>query len=157
MMDPAAVERLAIQFCFLDVDVLRGIVMGFDSEGFARAVFRIELNFYFVKHRAGYLVFTIAGVDRMDPHRGQHIPGRHLTDIFIATNSISISAIGFVANGACPFLSQPRHADFVEQERHLMHWFVSVIVIVVPQKVGRCVVEQRHQLGGKMCASHQLD
>ncbi len=49
--ESAAVERLAIERRRLDIDVIRGIVLGGDDEAGAPGIFRVELHCHLVEER----------------------------------------------------------------------------------------------------------
>ena len=58
----------------------------------------------------------------------------------------------------CPLLRIPWRTQLVEEERNKMYRFVGVIIIFIPQQVGRSLIKQISQIRYHFFfASHQFD
>ena len=92
----------------------------------------------------------------MEAHGSQDIPSRHLTDILVTAQTIHGFIIGFFADASCPILGKPRFRCIIEHERHLMVWFVRMIVIIAPHKALVGTLEEGYQLLFKVVLAHQF-
>ena len=82
----------------------------------------------------------------MNTGSSQHIPCRHLTDVFITNNTFYFISIRFFTNITCPLLGMPRYSKLIKEERSKMHRFVSMIVVFIPQHIGRSLTEKINQI-----------
>ena len=87
----------------------------------------------------------------------QHIPCRHLAYIFIADNTFYFIRISFFASIASPLLCMPRHGKLIEQERNEVHRLICMVIIFIPQHIGRSLIEEISQVGNYFfLTSHQF-
>ena len=84
VVEPAAVERLAIELRALDVARAGRVAARDDAEGFARAIDGIDPDLDLVEQRREKFVARVAGARLMQARRSEDIPRRHLADVFIA-------------------------------------------------------------------------
>ena len=131
--------------------------MCYDSEFIPGSVVRVKGEFYPVEYRAGNLHAGFSRTGGMDPGSGHDIPGRHLAGIIITDKTVHSVTICMRTYEPCPFLRFPRLPETVEKERDEVDRFVGVIVILVPQHVGRRVFKKAVQIRNDFFpASHQF-
>ena len=93
----------------------RTIIIGFNDERFSFGISQVETKLHLFKDRTGYLVARITRTYRMDATRCQHVPGRHLPDIFITYQSQYCILISIPTNIPCPFLGKLGSTQPVEE------------------------------------------
>ncbi len=109
----------------LDVEVFVGKVFGFDGEGFL--VF--EMDLYFVELGSADGKLWIAGTHLIDAHSAEHIPGRHLSAVFVAAEAVGIVVIErgeYLMNELLGFVGL---ANIIEQVGHVVAGFVAVGIL----------------------------
>ena len=86
----------------------------------------------------------------------QYVPGRHLTDVFIADKSFHSCAIGRVADITCMFLCEPGCAKAVVKIRHEVYRLIGMVVVRIPFHVGRSSGKQCVEIGyGGLSSTYQ--
>ena len=93
----------------LDIDILRTVVTGFDHKRATGSISRVQTELHPDEYRTGDLLAAIARTYRMYAGSRQHIPSRHLPDIFVSYQAGHFVVISVSANVACPFLGKRRH------------------------------------------------
>lgn len=157
MGEPCAVDRLAVEPCRLDVDVLGRVAVGADREGAARVEVGVEADRHLFEYRRGEQVDVVARADGVDARCGQYVPGAHLADVFVAAQPQHVGSVGAVADAAGPFLRKPCLARIREEERYVVDRFVGVVVVVVPEEVLGRTVEKVGQLPHERVVAQQVD
>src|SRR5690606_8446879 len=84
---------------------------------------------------------------------GQHVPGRHLSDVLVSYDAFHGIFIGFVADMTGPFLCQPRSVQMVKEKGHEMYRLIGMIVIIVPQHMVRRLFEKTREVFQRLAAS----
>ena len=81
--DIALVPCLAVNLHALHVDVLRARAIGNQGELLAAC----HAYFHLWEQRTAYFLLSRSGICRIEAHRREHIPCRHLAAVFVATQA----------------------------------------------------------------------
>ena len=131
MGDPATVQRLAVERGGLNINILRRVVARGDGERAGLRILGIKANRHLVKKRAEDLIARIAGTGLMDSTGGEDKPGRHLTDILVAAESVGTGLIGVVNDTNPSWVSQGAPAR-LKRKGNQVNRLVWMIIVRVP-------------------------
>ena len=84
VVEVAEVVWLTVEGCRADVAGVGAVPLGGDSERRCRGVAGVKFYRDAVENRGGELVTRFARTKGMEPHGGENIPCRHLSDILVA-------------------------------------------------------------------------
>ena len=80
----ALVIRSAIQLHRLNIDIFTAYSRSQDRKSFAVC----QMHLHFWKYRSSDLILATDRINRIEAHRTEYEPSRHLSAIFISTNTV---------------------------------------------------------------------
>ena len=116
---------LAVQTGVLDVDVLVADIVGTDGKGLAVA----DVHRHFREQRSAEDVFATSRLHLVDAHRREDVPGRHLTNVLIAAQTVGGVVVEFAQRAADELSTLPGLAHIVIEVEHVVAGFVAVGIL----------------------------
>ena len=122
MSDEAFRVRLAVNFNTFYIYIVAAHIGRFDCEGVSVG----QMHFNLLEEGSAYFVTSAHRIDRIKSHCAHHVPGRHLTQILVATQpgwSVEIQLVHYLGSifSCFPWLSY-----LVKQVDHMVRWFIAV-------------------------------
>jgi hypothetical protein len=142
MSNPRTRQRPSIEARALHIGMIRGLILGRDGKLCSLVRLLIQVNCGAGKERASQDVDFISRTYRIEPESTEDIPRRHLAYIVISADTVHIVVVGTSQYTARPFPRQPGLTRLHKQIGDMVHRLVGVVVVVVPPKRGRCLLEE---------------
>lgn len=98
---------------------------------------RTGLDGNFVENRTRDFIGRLARTERMNSRSREDIPSRHLAHVFVADKSFHAVLVRPIADEPCPVLRQVGPTEMVEEERHMVHRLIGMVIVLVPTESGR--------------------